>query len=29
MTDAQAIDNMAGKYASLVKIWNEARAANA
>ncbi len=26
MTDAQAVDNMAGKYASLVKLWNEARA---
>ncbi|MDP8995903.1 MAG: 5-dehydro-2-deoxygluconokinase [Pseudomonadota bacterium] len=25
MTDAVAIDNMAAKYASLVKLWNEAR----
>jgi 5-dehydro-2-deoxygluconokinase len=25
MTDAAAVDNMATKYASLVKIWNEAR----
>ena len=26
MTDAEAVENMAAKYASLVKIWNEARA---
>ena len=26
MTDAAAIDSMAAKYASLVKLWNEARA---
>jgi myo-inositol catabolism protein IolC len=25
MTDAAAIDNMAAKYASLVKLWNDAR----
>ena len=25
MTDTAAVDNMAAKYASLVKLWNDAR----